>query len=450
MSEYLNQDFIVELVKSFYQSEKIVEICKKNLKYQFLQSEAQKKVIKFIFDNHVVTGQIPTPGVMGQKFNSDSDVISFLSQVKRTKRVNTEQTLAQLEAYIKNVRFQKLLERLVGVFNAGNHEQAISELAKESKDINEFGLRESYYSEVFTGFKDRMIKAKETYLSGGHDLERLLEKCTTGVHEVDEYLKGGIKKGKSACVLARSGRGKSTWLRWIGLCNARLGMRVVHFQAEGSEKECIDNYNAAWTGLSVDEIEMGELPHDRQYKIYKTHTDIVEKGGRIYVYASESFESMSLSDARQILLDIEALHGPIDLVLWDYASLFQVEGNYTGDSAERRRMEKVCNQITNIAVEFKCACVTAIQANDIDPKFYNNSSNSLTRHHISEFKQAIAPFSYFFTLNGTDDEYEAGICRIYGDKFRDHKSGWTSTIYQSLKNGRFYDSKKTLEEFYIS
>lgn len=448
MSEYLNQDFIAELIKSFYQSEKILEVCKKELKYQYLQSESQKKIVKFIFDNHIVTGEVPSIGIIGQKLNSDSEAINLLAQIKRIKRVNNEDVLKQLEHYIKNVRYQKILEKSVDLFNSGRQEEAISQLAKESQDINEFELRESYYTEIFSTFSQRQHAARMSHALGSTELERLLEKCTTGIHEIDDFLRGGIKKGKSASILARSGRGKSTMLRWAGVCNARMGMRVVHFQAEGTEKECIDNYDAAWTGLSVDYLEMGNIPDEKQVKIYKTNNDIINKGGQIFVYASESFDSMSLSDARQILMDIESMYGPIDLVLWDYASLFQVEGNYSGDSAERRRMEKVCNQITNIAVEFKCACITAIQANDINPKDYNNIDFVLTRHHISEYKAAIQPFSYFFTLNGTDEEYDNGICRIHGDKFRDHKSGWTVTIYQSLANGRFYDSKRTLEEFY--
>lgn len=445
----LNQDFISELIKSWYQSEKLIEICKKNLKFQYLQTESQKKIVKFIFDNHTVTGNVPTIGTIGQKYNSDPEVITALAKIKVIKRVHIDDVLKSLEDYIRKVRFQQLTKQVVELFNAGSHDEAIDLQAKESKEINEFALKQNYYAEVFTGFADRQ-KERKSLADQGDWTQKMAEACTSGIHELDDHIKGGFRKGKSACILARSGKGKSTWLRWIGLCNARMGMTVVHFQAEGSEKECLDNYDAAWTGLQVSDLEFGTLPSGKQYKIYKTNNDIIQRGGRIFVYASETFESMSLHDAREIMLDIEALHGPIDMALFDYATLFQVKGDFKGESGERRRIEKVCQQITNIAVEFKCAAITAMQANDIAPKDFNRADFVLTRHHISEFKAAVQAFSYFLTLNGTDDEYDNGICRIYEDKFRDHKSGRQCTIYQSLENGRFYDSKRTIEEFYAA
>jgi len=104
--------------------------------------------------------------------------------------------------------------------------------------------------------------------------------------------------------MARSGGGKSTLMRWVGLHNARLGQRVVHFQAEGSEQDCLDLYDSGWTGIMTESMTLGSIPENQGKKIEKVRRDIILKGGEIYVYASETFDSMSLEDAREILLDI--------------------------------------------------------------------------------------------------------------------------------------------------
>ena len=72
----------------------------------------------------------------------------------------------------------------------------------------------------------------------------------------------------------------------------------------------------------------------------------------------------------------------------------------------------------------------------------------MTRSDISEFKGAIKPFSYFLTLNQTDDEYDSGTMRIFIDKLRKYKSRRLFTIAQSMENSRFYNSSKTLDYFW--
>ena len=97
----------------------------------------------------------------------------------------------------------------------------------------------------------------------------------------------------------------------MGLCNARLGRRVVHFQGEGTEKECLDAYDAGWTSINLHDIEFGAIPENKKMKIVKAQRDILSNGGEIYVYASESFDSMSIDGSRDILLDIVSLHGHV-------------------------------------------------------------------------------------------------------------------------------------------
>lgn len=440
----LTPDFVLELSKACLTSEKILEICKIHLKFQYLENETQKRFFQFLFEKHNLDNIVPSFGILSQAFSKDEKAITFLNQVKSIREVDNQQLLGSFEEFVKEKRFKKLYNDLFEAFSKSSPEDAYKLLQQESASIYEFTLKEAYYNRVFKDFITRHEERQKN--ADNHSV--LNEKCTYGIHAIDDATRGGFEYGTAVCVLARSGVGKSTYLKWVGLCNARLGKRVVHFQAEGTEKEALELYDAAWTSINLDQIEIGVLPEQKRKKIEETQRNILANGGEVFVYAKEKFDSMSINECREILLDIQSIHGKIDLVIFDYLEIFTVKGSYSkDDSSERKRREDVGNKIVNIGTEFKCGVLTATQANDIAPVIYNNPETVLTRHHIAEYKAAIKPFSAFLTLNQTSDEYEEGVVRIHSDKFRKHMSGQTWSIAQSRENGRFYDSRRTVELF---
>lgn len=442
----LSKDFVSELIKLCLVDEKCLTICQSYLKFQYLPLAPQKKIFKYILDTFSLTGKAPTIGQIQQTYHTDTEILNILSRVKRIviETSQIDDILSTFEHFIKDSRFRILYDRISDMYNEDKMEQAVQLLAKESKEILEFEIKSTFYTAVFRDFASRQEKRVKESDS------ILLQKLSYGIHALDDFSKGGMNKGTSTLILARSGAGKSTLLRWIGLCNARLGRRVVHFQAEGLESECLDAYDAGWTSITLHDIEFGNIPKGKKDKILKAQSDILAGGGEIYVYASESFDTMSIEECRDIMKDIESIHGPIDLAIFDYLEIFTVKGQYgSSEASERKRREEVANKITNIAVEFKCATVSATQANDISPEKYNSEDFVMTRTHISEFKGCVKPFSNFITLNQTDDEYENEIMRIHVDKFRKYKRPAKPIYhYQSRKNGRFYDAKRTLETFY--
>lgn len=441
----LHSDFIIELYKTCLSNPKILGICHQELKFSYLANNAEKQAFKFLYETYDVTKVIPTIGVIGQQFADDKDVIAFLSQVKKANKIDNEQlVIEQLCNHIKKIRLRDLVEETASLFNnPQKRELAYSNLQKKSEEIANFSFKQKYYKEVFENFNERNAERQRKAESEN----TRLEKIPFGIHQLDSDTAGGIKRGSSALFMARSGGGKSTALRWLGIHNARLGHRVVHFQLEGTEQDCFDLYDSAWTGILTEDMSIGNIKDSQRKKIEKVRQDILLKGGKIFVYASESFDSLYIEDAREILMDIQTIHGPIDLILFDYLELANIRGSYSGESGERRRREKIANQLTNLAGEFNAALASATQANDISPKDYNNPDFRLTRHHISEFKGAVKPFSYFITINGTDEQRERNMAILYEDKFRHHRAGRSIPIYQSLDNGRFYDSARTINEF---
>lgn len=446
-SNKLSPTFIAELCKACLNSSKIIDICVQYLKYHFLENDAQKQVFKFLITSYQTTEQIPTVGVIAQNFSANQDVLAFLKEVKDLKisKEESELLLEQFENFIKHSRFIEIFNTTHDLYQEGKREDAIKYMSQESLSVNEFSIKQKYYTTVFKDYGERndnrVIEAKQQRNSRG--------KIPTGIRELDEIIYGGWRRKTSALLLGQSGQGKSTALRWFGIAAARVGMIVVHFQIEGSESECLEGYDAAWTATKLtdfDSQDYGDIDEKTRLLIEKTRKDIVKKfEGEIIVYATESFDALTVEKSREVLNDVVDIYGRVDLIIYDYLEVMETAKYYKD---ERKRREKIANNVTNIAIEFDAASITATQANDISPENLKNPDFHMTRHHISEFKGCLKPFSYFITLNATPDEYRNDIMRLYCDKFRRYKAGQTITIAQKKEIGRFYESERTLQKFY--
>lgn len=308
-------------------------------------------------------------------------------------------------------------------------------------------MRGKYYEKIFEGYNDRFDRR---ILSKEIDQEADLAKLPFGIDEIDRLSKGGMNKGDIALFLAQSGVGKTKLLKWIGVNAARLGFRVLHLQAESTKKECLDLYDATWTGCELHSIEYGNIDTTTHGKIQTAIKNITSQGGEIYVEAFEQFNTASMLDVRTIIENVEKEFGKIDLVLLDYFELFSPgNGVRYRPSEERQRREAIGDSLKNIAVEFDTRIVSATQASTVSPELLNDPKFVMTRYNVSEFKGVIKPFSFFITLNQTEDEKEENYMRLYIDKMRKYKGGQIIPIYNNYDRERFYDAPKTRAEILI-
>lgn len=449
MEQQLDEHFLLELFKSCLTSKSFLEVISKHLKFYYIPEENYKKIFEKIVQDFELLQILPTIGSLTQFFSKDKDSEDLLKILLKIRNVKVpeqkEGLLKTFEEFIINAMFVDLYVKIGNLHNEGKKDKAIKLLSEQSAIISSFSIKGTYYSKVFSDFDKRNQERKE------NNKDHLgSNKVPFGIHALDYYTRGGMDKGTSTLFLGRSGTGKSTILRWIGLCAARSGLRVVHFQGEGTEKECFDAYDAAWTSIDLEDIEFGIIAHDKIASIKKANSDILASGGEIFVKASVDFEDLTINDCKDILDEIKKIHGEIDLVIFDYLEIFGVKGKYfNSETGERKRREDIANKITNIAVITNTAVATATQANDIKPDIYNNAEKVLTRSDISEFKGALKPFSNFITLNQTDDEAENQIMRLWIDKIRKYKKPFQIIrLAQALNISRFYDSKKSLEMFW--
>lgn len=444
MSDQLSKDYVIELIKTTLSSNKILEMAQQHLKYEFLQTEAQKRVVKFIFETYALGGISPTLGIIAQAFPTHTEVIALLNKIKTVDIKGKEDSIVQqFEVFIKDLRYQAILKKSADLYNNNKQSEAVKVLAKEAADIEAFTVKPKTYTKVFAQFDDRM---RQRQLQAASDqFKSTKERLTTGIHEFDVKIGGGYRKGTSFLAMARSGVGKTMYLRWVAITNARLGKRVVLFQNEDTEENALEAMDSIFTGITGGDIEDGLISDELLLIVTKIRSEILARGGEIILVATDKFNETTIEWCDEQLEEIEKVEGKIDMALWDYLEVFSAKGQYgKGDAAERRRREDIANKIVSVAVKRNIVTGTATQASDIPVEKINNPDFNMTRTHASEFKGIVKPFAYFFTFNATEEEYQQQIVRIHIDKLRKSKgAGTTIKIYQSRENGRFYDSLRT-------
>lgn len=440
----LSEHFLLEVFKSSTRSKEVLEVCREHLKYTYLPSEPYKQLWKSITDTYTATRKLPSLGVLAQQNETRGDVLELIGKVRAVDVPDREMIIEQLEEYVKQAMFVEMYDVLGDLYNKGDRDQAYKILTQTSDELHGFSLRANYYEKIFEGYTARF---DQRALSKDLDEGKVSNKIPFGIDELDRLSKGGIDAGDIALFLAQSGVGKSKLLKWIGVNAARQGYKVLHLQAEGTKKECLDLYDATWTGCELHSVEYGNIDSATQKKIQLAINNITSQGGEIYVEAFEQFNTASLRDVRSIIESVEKEHGKIDMVLLDYFELFNPgNGVRYKPSEERQRREAIGDGLKNIAVEFDTRIVTCTQASTVSPELLNDPKFVMTRYNVSEFKGVVKPFSFFITMNQTDDEKDDNQMRLYVDKMRKYKGGQIVSIYTNYDRERFYDAPRTRNE----
>jgi replicative DNA helicase len=436
MKEKLSKHILVDIFKASLLNRNFYTTILPHLQSNYISDESQKKVWNAIQRQYKLSNGKPiTMGVLKNQLSDDDLAIDVLLEINEVQIDDFEILLVNFEKYIKDKSYIELLESSASLFNKGDKDRAFDLVLKGSEKISNFKILNTFYEKLFEDFVQRQSE-RESGLKAD-------SKIKTGIDELDHYIYGGFEKTDSVLFLGDSGVGKSQLLIHLGIAASRRGLKVAHFQAEGTRRQCMDRYDSAWTGTMYNDMKIGQMDV-KKYKACKLLTKKIE--GEIYVDCFEKFGTKSIVDVRNSIIEMKKMYGNIDVVILDYLELVDVgDGRTYSPSEERLRQQAIGRAIKNIAVEQNVLFYTATQASSIDTKDLNDPDFVITRYNLSEDKGKLRPFDALITINQTRDEQKKGFARLFNDKLREYKSGQTMTILQSLSHARFYDRKKTLD-----
>lgn len=443
----LTNTFLNELFRLCFLKKPVLEVVTVHLKYTYVEDSLipYKHILKSITSYYKTNEKLPTIGYVSQQFATNPQVQIVLAEIKDTPIPDVETTIRQLEQYIKNVKFLQLNEQVANLYNDGKKEEAVKLSAEESQEIINFSLKQgtSQFIRLFRDFSTIMKERQIAKDAGEFDGEKI----PFGIEPLDIITAGGLDKGDTALLIARSGVGKSTFLKGCAIYGARLGYKVLHIQLESSRDECFTKYTQAWTAMSFNDVRFGNLDKALELKLDKIINDMLRMQKDVYIYAFEKFDEASCVEVRDLIVDFEKERGEMPhLVVIDYLGLLHPgDGVKYGVDTQSIKMKKqnVAKRLKNICTEFGTRIITADQVDNVPIETWNSPDRVITRNNLSGDKNLIDPFSYVFTLNQTNDEYKDNLIRIYCDKLRNYKAQQILRVATDYAHGRFFDRKRT-------
>lgn len=439
----LAANFVVELIAAALERRTVFEIVKQYLKFSYLQEEAEKKLWQWVTKRYDLTGKVPTIGQIQQQFVDDERVLEKLEEigdVEIDENGGYELIIDSFEKFIKKMKFLEVNDKIADTYNRGDKEGAWELFVKSAEDFSKFSIQDAKFETVFGDFAERQAKRKSEDWNFRY-------KIPTGIDELDYRLggeSGGPETGECVLWLGDSGAGKSQCLTSVGIAAARQGFRVAHFQLEGTKEQCLNRYDAAWTGTLYQDVKLGNITA-KKMEVTKRIIKKLRKTD-IIVSSEETFNAKTLVDIRRELKEMEKKYGKIDVIIIDYLELLELgDGHRYTPSEERFRQAKLAKGMKMLAMEFNAVVHTATQSSNIPEEQKNDPEFVITRAQLSEDKGKIRPFDIFVTINQTRDEAKEEIMRLHTDKLRDYKNGEPIHIANNFSYARFYDRKRTME-----
>lgn len=439
----LATNFVVELIAAALERRTVFEIVKQYLKFSYLQEEAEKKLWQWVTKRYDLTGKVPTIGQIQQQFVDDERVLEKLEEigdVEIDENGGYELIIDSFEKFIKKMKFLEVNDKIADTYNRGDKEGAWELFVKSAEDFSKFSIQDAKFETVFGDFAERQAKRKSEDWNFRY-------KIPTGIDELDYRLggeSGGPETGECVLWLGDSGAGKSQCLTSVGIAAARQGFRVAHFQLEGTKEQCLNRYDAAWTGTLYQDVKLGNITA-KKMEVTKRIIKKLRKTD-IIVSSEETFNAKTLVDIRRELKEMEKKFGKIDVIIIDYLELLELgDGHRYTPSEERFRQAKLAKGMKMLAMEFNAVVHTATQSSNIPEEQKNDPEFVITRAQLNEDKGKCRPMDVFVTINQTRDERKEEIMRLYIDKAREYKSGDIIYICNNFAYARFYDRKRTMD-----
>lgn len=441
-SDTLTSNFVAELFAAALEKRTVFDIVRQYLKFSYLQIESEKKLWQWVTNRYDKTGKVPTIGQIQQHFSDDEGILDKLEEigdVEIDEQGGYELIVESFEKYIKKMKFLEANDKIADVYNRGEKDNAWDLFVKYAEDFSKFSIQDAKFETVFGDFAERQAKRKS-------DDWKYRFKVPTAIDEIDYRLggeNGGPETGECVLWLGDSGAGKSQVLVHVGVSAARQGFRVAHFQLEGTKEQCLNRYDAAWTGTLYQDVKLGNIT-SKKMEVSKRIIKKLRKSD-IIVSSEETFNAKTLPDIRREVKEMEKTYGKIDVIIIDYLELLEVgDGHNYTPHEERFRQAKLAKGMKMLAMEFNAVVHTATQSSNIPEEQKNDPEFVITRAQLSEDKGKLRPVDIFITINQTRDEAKDEIMRLHTDKLRDYKNGNPIHICNNFAYARFYDRKRTL------
>lgn len=174
----------------------------------------------------------------------------------------------------------------------------------------------------------------------------------TGIPELDKIVH--FKKSQFIVLSGRPGHGKTSMEIQCMLHNAKAGIPVGCFSLEMAQDELVAKLIAMESGVSIDNINSGELDEFQQERISNARDIIRELP--IYIYDSGDESGVSMNDISSIAKAWKARY-KVEMIFVDYLQLIKTDGENSKYSNRERDVSGISRSLKRLANKLKCPVV---------------------------------------------------------------------------------------------
>jgi len=238
-----------------------------------------------------------------------------------------------------------------------------------------------------------------------------------GITELDLKIGGGLKDGQLGLWLGGTGRGKSIALSHCGKIAVTHGYNVAHYTLELDEGDIAERYDAALTGVPINELG------NHTAQVRRKAAFMQERWGhqlRIKHYPTGTASIMTI---KQHLRQLDATGWRPDLIIVDYGDLLKPLTNYQDVYAD---LGAIFKDLRGLAGEMQLPIWSATQSNRV-----GLVADVIDVEHIADSIQKAFIGDVIIALCATKDEIEKGVLRLFGVKNRNGPDKFTVDICSS-------------------
>lgn len=441
-TELLTEEFLMDLYYTCLTNEYVLGVVCEHLRSDQLpdkEFQGLHKAFQTLFKNNK---KCPSFSLITQSLARQRGARALLGDIYESgQALMSDDCVRQLEAYIRQVQFQKTYREVGELYNKQKVNEAYESLRAYSKWADQFNLSSKDLVNVISEFQTnlRANKAKKAEESQRRVVDSFY------IDELDNRNNGRNLRGQLTCFLASTGVGKSHIARWIGRNACQFGgLNVLHIQLEGSKEEVVDAYSASLVGCSSYTFSNGRITDE---ELERTIADLAEISGKLYVKSYSRFGNyVTTTDVYKTVQDYKKITGEApDVLIIDSMDLLHLPQNARfGVKDKRLEVIEVANSLKDMATEENMWVIVTYQSTIEDREKLNDEKFLLSEYNCSEAKGLSRPLTHLITLNQTTNENKENTMRINIAKSRFFKKGDFFRIATDYEHENFYDRIRSL------
>lgn len=438
----LTEEFLMDLYYTCLNNDYILSLVVDHLEPKLLPDREFQTIHKAIREHYKKTKRLPSFSVLKQSIAKHRAAVELLDEIDTSAyMIEPDDALSQLEAYIKQVKFQQAYKEVGELYNKAGYQEADKRLQDYYKWANDFSLVDTEFVDVVGTFATRFKANRQKHNS----VNKRPPITRFYIDELDARNNGRELRGQLSCFLAPSGVGKTHIARWIGKNACQIeGLNVLHIQLEGSESEVVNAYAASLVACNVFKYETGTL---RDSEVEMMTEMLSSISGKLHVKSYPKFNShvSTIDICNAIQAYKKRYDTQPDVVIIDSMDLLtDSSGQHYTEKGERLKRIKVANDLKDLAADENVWMVVTYQSTIENQEWLNDEKNVLTAYNTSEAKGLCRPLTHLITLNQSSREEKENTMRLHVAKSRFFKKGEPFKIATDYEHETFYDRLRTM------